>query len=301
MTGLPEKDKLDEISCRFYEGIEYRDFWKGTTKQMIDVREKIVVSAMLPETGRRIIDVGCGYGRLAGCYAGRYEQIVMLDGSLSLLQQAREETGGKLMYIASNLERMPFVEAAFDTALMVRVFHHLEQPEEGISELRRILCNQGQLFFNYRNKGNIMQILKYVFRKTIDSPYSHNPVEVNPLFYHHNPQYVRHLLHERSFEERRYLGTGLIDKIPLLNRLALFVISAGIRTAPFWGKNRLAQWLFCQALLTTGDDLAESDDLANLLRCPECYRPVVKKARKYLCSGCDRGYPVVDGVIDFRL
>jgi cyclopropane fatty-acyl-phospholipid synthase-like methyltransferase len=64
-----------------YEDSTYRtDFWEGQDREYEDLAERIALRRLLPPTGRRLIDIGGGFGRLAEFYAG-YEQVVLLDYS----------------------------------------------------------------------------------------------------------------------------------------------------------------------------------------------------------------------------
>ena len=54
-----------------------------------DLAERIALRRLLPPKGRRLMDIGAGFGRLSEFYSG-YEQVVMLDYSRSLLRQAQQ-------------------------------------------------------------------------------------------------------------------------------------------------------------------------------------------------------------------
>jgi hypothetical protein len=75
-----------------YEGSAYRtDFWTQD-RSYEDAAERIALEALLPPAGRRLIEIGAGFGRLADLYAG-YEQVILFDYSRSLLQEARAQWG----------------------------------------------------------------------------------------------------------------------------------------------------------------------------------------------------------------
>src|SRR5574339_537191 len=99
LDGLPLAPNPEHAS-RLYDGIEYKDFWAGEEKAKLDDLERSLVCELLPQTGHRIIDIGCGFGRLADCYLNRFEQVVMLDGSLTLLRQAKDTFRERAVYIA---------------------------------------------------------------------------------------------------------------------------------------------------------------------------------------------------------
>jgi 2-polyprenyl-3-methyl-5-hydroxy-6-metoxy-1,4-benzoquinol methylase len=65
MLGLPLKIDPEGSPHTLYEGIEYKEFWNGLQRRKLDELEHAIVRDLLPVSGRRIIDVGCGYGPLS--------------------------------------------------------------------------------------------------------------------------------------------------------------------------------------------------------------------------------------------
>ena len=60
-----------------YEGVEYEDFWTGINKEKLDALEHAIVGELLPARGRRILEVGCGFGRMADIYRDRFDGLVL--------------------------------------------------------------------------------------------------------------------------------------------------------------------------------------------------------------------------------
>jgi len=139
-----------------YEGSHYRtNFWEGQGREYEDRAERIALRKLLPPRGRRLIEIGAGYGRLAELYRG-YDEVLLLDYALSQLQQARERLGdGRFRYIAADLYHMPLVDCCLDTAVMVRVMHHVQDPPAALSEIARILIPQGAFVLEYANKRSL--------------------------------------------------------------------------------------------------------------------------------------------------
>src|SRR5512139_3715434 len=76
-----------------YEDSAYRtDFWEGQGREYEDLAERIALRYLLPPAGRRVIDIGAGFGRLCEFY-NRFEQAILLDYSSSLLRQAQAQLG----------------------------------------------------------------------------------------------------------------------------------------------------------------------------------------------------------------
>ena len=76
-----------------YEGSDYRSaFWEGQGREYEDLAERTALRKLLPSKGKRIIDIGGGYGRLHDLYSG-FHEVVLLDHATSQLQDARQRLG----------------------------------------------------------------------------------------------------------------------------------------------------------------------------------------------------------------
>ncbi len=110
-----------------YEGSSYQtDFWEGQGREFEDLTERNALRRLLPTEGNVLIEVGAGFGRLADLYDS-FEQIVLVDYSMSLLEEAHRRFGDNTKYhfVAANVYRLPFVDDLADVVVMIRVAHHL--------------------------------------------------------------------------------------------------------------------------------------------------------------------------------
>src|SRR5512139_3962613 len=139
-----------------YEDSAYRtDFWEGQGREYEDLAERIALRHLLPPAGDRLID-----------FYDRFEQVVLLDYSRSLLRQALARLGrdGRFVYVAASFYAMPFVDSAFDTAMMVRVMHHVEKVPALLDEVGRILAGDGAYVLEFASKRHLKAILRYALR-----------------------------------------------------------------------------------------------------------------------------------------
>src|SRR5436190_18449871 len=101
------------------------DFWEGKGREYEDRVERIALERLLkPAQGKRLLELGAGFGRLSSFFTG-YEQVILLDYSRSQLEYARSKLGdGKYLYVAANIYQLPIAKGACDAATMIRVLHH---------------------------------------------------------------------------------------------------------------------------------------------------------------------------------
>ena len=95
--------------------------------------------------GRRVLEVGCGTGRLAAALAERaYAKVWAVDDSPEMLAVARERAPKGVAFKQARAEALPFRDGWFDRAVAVLVVHVLDRPA-AFTELRRVLSSDGRL------------------------------------------------------------------------------------------------------------------------------------------------------------
>jgi ubiquinone/menaquinone biosynthesis C-methylase UbiE len=296
-AGLPPTFHPKQAS-RMYDGVEYKDFWDDPAKVRLDKLEQAIVRKLVPVSGQRVLDLGCGYGRLASCYLERFEQVVMLDGSITLLRQAQETIGERATYIAADANRLPFRSGSFDCVLMIRVFHHINDSQVILSEMQRILSNSGNLIFNYCNKLSAKQLLHWALRLKRENPLTTKPTGIGTRLISHHPSHVDQLLKQHGFSRTKYLGAGILDKLPD-NSERLSCLAEAL--APVFGAIKLAPWINCRATVSSEASIKTSQFLDDILVCPACHQELTRQIFTYHCRGCEASFPIENGIFDFRI
>lgn len=108
------------------------------------------VKALLPDlTGRRVIDLGCGFGWFAR-FAREHgaAQVLGLDLSEKMITRARADTrDDAIEYRIADLERFTLPEASFDLAYSSLAFHYVEDFGRLVEILHRALAPGAFLIF----------------------------------------------------------------------------------------------------------------------------------------------------------
>jgi ubiquinone/menaquinone biosynthesis C-methylase UbiE len=86
--------------------------------------------------GSRVLDVGCGTGRLAVPLSARCA-VVGLDRSREMLAVARAK-GSPAAFVLGDAGRLPFMDRSFDVALAVMVLHLLPDFRAAVREMARV-------------------------------------------------------------------------------------------------------------------------------------------------------------------
>ena len=179
-----------------YEGSAYRtDFWEDQGRDYEDRAERLALHSLLPASGRRLVDIGAGFGRLATIYEG-YDHVVLLDYSRSQLEYARQQLGDeRFTYVAADIYRLPLATNAVDTSVMVRVLHHIADVPLALQQIRRITRAQGAFVLEFANKRHLKNILRYLLGRGVN-PFEQRPYEFADLHYDFHPAWVARQLRE---------------------------------------------------------------------------------------------------------
>lgn len=284
-----------------YEGSDYQTtFWDQGGREYEDAVEGVALRRLLPPGGKHMLELGAGAGRNTPRYQG-YEQITLLDYSLTQLQQARQRLGDnpRFRYVAADVYRLPFAPGLFDGATMIRTLHHMADARRALDQVRRVMQPQGIFILEFANKHNLKAILRYALRRQDWSPFSPEPVEFVALNFDFHPNTVRAWLQQVGFSIERQLTVshfrmGLLKRIVPL-RLLVWADSLAQVTGDLW---QLSPSVFVRARASgAGQPAAEGE----FFRCPACGAPLPDTPPELVCGGCGVRYPVVDGIYDLRV
>lgn len=283
-----------------YEGSDYqRTFWEEGGRAYEDAVEAIALRRLLPEGGQRVLDLGAGAGRNAPRYTG-FQQIVLLDYSHTMLEQAQARLGtsDRYLYVAADGYNLPFAAGLFDCAVMVRVLHHMADPQAVLRQVAGVLGARGTFVLEFANKRNLKAIGRWVLRRQAWSPFSPEPIEFLPLHFDFHPRMVvgwladQGLTVERSLTVSHFRSAALKRRVPLSWLVRLDAWAQ--RTGNLW---QLAPSVFVRARAGEKPPVAQGA----FWRCPNCRSPGLHRINVgWECSGCRAVWPVHDGIHDFR-
>lgn len=286
--------------CDYGDSSYRQDFWEGQGRDYEDAVERHVLAKLLPQSGKRLLEIGAGFGRITNEYR-MFRQVVLLDYSLEQLQYARGHFGDDgYLYIAADAYQMPFQAGAFDAATMIRVIHHFEDVPAVLTQIQKVLGDRGSLILEYANKRNLKAILRHLLAMNDWNPYTLSPVEFVELNYNFHPEYMERQLADCSFELLRAIPVSWL-RLAVLKRalptgLLLRLDAALQRTG--W---KLSPSVFLDLRIKKSESAtaASASDPLDFLRCPSTGSRL-QRAGDALINDCGLRWGIRQGVYDFR-
>jgi len=286
-----------------YEGSDYQtSFWDEGGREYEDQTEKIALKRLLPDQGDLLLEIGAGAGRNTPRYSG-FNQVVLLDYSLTQLQQAQQNLGqgDQYIFVAGDVYRLPFINDLFDCATMIRTLHHMKDPLAAISQVQRVLGPGSPFLLEYANKQNLKAILRYLLGRQDWNPFSVEAVEFADLNFDFHPRSIRKWLTEAGFNLERQLTLSHF-RIKFLKKIVptgvlVFLDSILQPTGQWW---QLSPSVFTRSRT---DKPKLPGKLKGFFQCPGCGSALPDReldSDQLICQSCSAVYPVIDGIYDFR-
>ncbi len=99
-------------------------------------------NAVVVESGDRVLDLGCGTGKIGNLLADKAE-VVGVDLSHRMLQRARERLGHRMGFVQGSAFDLPFPDSTFRAAVSGFVLRNLDDLPRAFEELGRVVGRGG--------------------------------------------------------------------------------------------------------------------------------------------------------------
>lgn len=105
-----------------------------------------ILDSLGPLEGKRLLDVACGTGHIAGAAASRGARCEGIDFATTMVDMAKSLYPG-VLFREGNAEQLPFDDNSFDTVACGFGLLHMAQPERVVREAWRVLRIGGRYVF----------------------------------------------------------------------------------------------------------------------------------------------------------
>jgi SAM-dependent methyltransferase len=119
--------------------------------------EQTLLAAVAAVRPRRVLDVGCGDGRIPSLYAA--PEVVCVDSSPAAVAAARERG---LDAREADARELPFEDGSFDVVTCNHTLYHLADPDRALAELARVLRPGGCFAGIYNAPSHLRELWEAV-------------------------------------------------------------------------------------------------------------------------------------------
>lgn len=145
----------DGFDARIYERGYLRHFRADDPRDpfhaLYEQKRQFVLRVIGTSPRLRILDVGGGYGRLAGPLAEHHD-VVLCDISPEMIEEARRRWPS-LDVVRADARRLPFEDDSFDLVLALDLLTHLPSLRDGFRELARVARPEGRIVADTTNRS----------------------------------------------------------------------------------------------------------------------------------------------------
>ena len=123
------------------EGFDALRFGGPIGQYLLQQQERLLLEALAPVAGRRVLDVGTGTGRAAIGLAHHGASVVGVDASAEMLRVAGARVRGVEPHVVLGLadaHALPFADRSLDAAVSLRVLMHALDWTRALGELCRV-------------------------------------------------------------------------------------------------------------------------------------------------------------------
>lgn len=204
----------------------YLHYWDGRDYE--NAAEQMAIKRLLKgKHFRNAVDVGGGYGRLCILLEDYAESVTLAEPSQQQLDIAKDflrnhpEVHRKL----TQADKLSFKDGSIDLLTMIRVMHHLPDPEAEFKEINRVLDEDGLFILEVANYAHGRNRLKHWLKgkklptEPVDIRSEGNKGKNEISFVNHNPKTVIKKLNKAGFKVEEVLSVSNL-RSPKLKRVA---------------------------------------------------------------------------------
>lgn len=95
---------------------------------------------------KTVLDLATGTGLIAKHIVRYADHIEATDASQEMIEQAKQVVkSAKLYFSVQDMFHLPYADQSFDVVIVVNALHIVPEPEKALSEIRRVLKDDGVL------------------------------------------------------------------------------------------------------------------------------------------------------------
>jgi len=153
----------DRLSIHYWETVYDRGDFLGVCYRK-RMREALswLDGSNLPKNSK-ILDVGCGAGKLSREVVDRGYEVLAMDFSYNMIRKADATCNANdkshIKFLQGDIESLPFKDSVFDVVLCLGVVTYLRSEKRALHEMSRVLKSGGTLILSILNKVSLAKCI----------------------------------------------------------------------------------------------------------------------------------------------
>jgi SAM-dependent methyltransferase len=164
-----------------YDNYDYENYWEGRDYEHL--AESFTLARFFETIGKvsSTLDIGAGFGRLTPKYAQFTKKIILLEPSISLLTLAKKRLKlpeNTILFKQGTIDDVKrLVKKPVDVAILIRVMHHLCEPEKSIKDVASVIKPGGYFILEFANKLHGKAQIEHICKGNILYPFDRSPID----------------------------------------------------------------------------------------------------------------------------
>jgi SAM-dependent methyltransferase len=153
------------LANQYDRGYDYTAYWQDRDYE--NAAEQVALRSLLKgQRFRHAADIGGGFGRLCVLLADYATKVTLAEPSRTQLDKAEEWLDGTgIERLQMQADALTFDDKSLDLVTLVRVMHHIPQPEPEFAEIHRVLADDGWFIVEVANYGHAVNRLRHLRRR----------------------------------------------------------------------------------------------------------------------------------------
>lgn len=203
----------------------YLRYWDGRDYE--NAAEQVAIKQLLKgKHFKHAVDVGGGYGRLCVLLEDYADRVTLAEPSQQQLDIAQDflKSHPEIDRKLTQADNLDFEDKSIDLLTMIRVMHHLPDPNNEFKEIHRVLDDRGLFILEVANYAHGRNRLKHLLKgkkmpmEPVDIRSDQYKTEDEIPFVNHNPKKVINQLNKAGFSVLKTLSVSNL-RSPLLKKI----------------------------------------------------------------------------------
>ncbi|MBA3047903.1 class I SAM-dependent methyltransferase [Patescibacteria group bacterium] len=181
MDNQTQKNLLNIVKRNYEEIAE--DFSETRKKHLWPELLKLTGSV---KNGSKILDAGCGNGRLIEAFKGKDIDYLGVDASQKLLKSAKKQKPGFKFKLGDILKLGDIAEVNFDYVFCIAVLHHIPGKDLRVKALRQLknkVSDEGKIIITAWNLWGQKKFRKLILKFTLLKLIKKNQMDIGDILF----------------------------------------------------------------------------------------------------------------------